>query len=120
MRPTHQHPATIALPGDPDETIALSISAARARGARDALEQMLKESRDKCRSLAADKTRLIARQYAIYELVESEAGKFARLPDVRFSVEAVQCANIDDAEPDCDGFKQATSDLCPACAGGAR
>ena len=73
-----------------------SVSAARARGARN------------------------ARQYAIYELVEDEAGKFARLPDVKFSIEAVQCANIEDAEPDCDGFKQATSDLCPACDGGIR
>lgn len=97
-----------------------SVSAARARGARNALEEMIKESRDKCRALAADKTRLIARQYAIYELVEDEAGKFARLPDVKFSIEAVQCANIEDAEPDCDGFKQATSDLCPACDGGIR
>ena len=81
---------------------------------------MLKESREECKALAADKTRLIARHYDIYELVEVEAGKFARLPDVKFSVEAVQCANIDDAEPDCDGFKQADSPLCPACEGGVR
>ena len=97
-----------------------SVSAARARGARNALEEMLKESRDKCRALAADKTRLIARNYAIYELVESEAGKFARLPDVKFSIESVQCANIDDAEPECDGFKQSDSPFCPACEGGVR